>query len=481
MWAHDPQRFRRIPGLERIWDVSMIGNLSADIQRERARWLHRLAKLGNRWKIRIAGGLYGDSYINMLNQSKITFNRSIRREFNMRCYEAAACGSLLFYDEENEEVRDYFEDRVHCVLYNNDNFEELIEYYLTHDDERKKIAAAGAQRVQEISQPKGLLKLLSRIDELGLLSGDLPPRKFNELPLPERQKRYARQICQGSKAANLSLATAVLGDALRAAPNDPSLLNDYGVFAAYLALAQKDDFVQGYDAFQTAINVAQSAIQANPKSALARLNLGHLYKHFYMLDEAKEHLLSALQLLEEGDAGETDLLELHFPFEFDQFRTQYETLYAAFCGNEEDLRLARRCLLIYQAAMSLGEILEVQGNIREAGQAYQSAALARQDLGRARAALARCLTKLGQKGDACQQLQIALTTDPFMSTEWLNFADLLIESHRLSEACDFLEECLTVIGSVPSLAYMEAPLTRRLEQVSCDSSEVPGPALSAAT
>jgi len=465
MWGHDPRCYRLMPDCERTWDVTMIGNLNHDVQRERARWLYRLARLGDRWRIRIAGGVFGDDYIRMLNQSKITFNRSIRREFNMRCYEAAACGSLVFYDEENEEVRDYFEDRVHCVLYNDRNFEELIAHYLTHDDEREAIVRAACQRVQQISMPRALARLLRRVEELGLLRDDRPPRPYLQLPLVERRKRHARQVFRTMTPGNLALAANWIGEALRHSPTNASLLNDYAVVAAYLAEAHGSDFVQSTRAWKVAIEAAKRAIAARPDSALAQINLGRIYRRQARLAEAQTHFLAALRILDEGDAGADDLLELHFPFEHDQFRTQYESLYACFAGDEESLRLARRCLLIHQAGMAQGELAEAAGDAKVAAWAYQLAAVARPDLGRARAALARCLVALGQIADAVEQLEQALQSDPFLSNEWFTYADLLIAQGRYSEARAFLEERLTVIASVPALAHLEQPARERLAAI----------------
>ena len=465
LWGHDPRRFRVMHEVERAWDVTMIGNLNHDVQRERARWLYRLAKLGDRYKIRIAGGVYGDEYIRMLNASKITFNRSIRREFNMRCYEAAACGSLLFYDEENEEIRDYFEDRVHCVLYNEGSFEELLEHYLTHDHERERIIAAAHERIKQFSQPKALLRLLARVDELGLLNQNRPPRPYAQFPLAERRKRHSRQVFGTMTPGNVALAVNWIGEALRQSPGDASLLNDYAVVAAYLAEAQRGDFVQSTRSAEVAIEAGKRAVVANPNSGLAQLNLAQIYKRQRRLAEAQSHFLAALRILDEGDEGAHDLLELHFPFEHDQFRTQYETLYAYCAGDEKSLRLARRCLLIHQAGMSLGELAEVAGDNKLAGWAYHLAAVARPDLGRARAALAGCLIELGQVDDALEQLERALETDPFLSKEWFTYADLLTARGRYPQVRRFLRETLTVIASVPALAHLEQPAQERLAAV----------------
>ena len=39
MYSHDPVLSRVIPDVEKVWDIGMVGNLSAVVQRERAPWL----------------------------------------------------------------------------------------------------------------------------------------------------------------------------------------------------------------------------------------------------------------------------------------------------------------------------------------------------------------------------------------------------------------------------------------------------------
>jgi Flp pilus assembly protein TadD len=474
MWGHDPRRFRVMPDEEKIWDITLVGNLNPEIQRERAQWLYRVAKLGERWRVRISGGVYGDDYVRLLNQSKITFNRSIRREFNMRCYEATACGSLLFYEEENEEVRDYFQDRVHCVLYNEHNLEELLNYYLTHDEERETIIKAALARVDEISQPKALLQLLSRIENQSLLQKS-SRRAFTGLEPPERCKRHARQVFHSTGHA--PLAASLIGEALRARPNDSSLLNDYAVISGHMGEAQKEDFVKANQAARAAMQLAQESIRLNPHSALYHFNLGQIYRYNRRFEEARQELLEALRVLQEGDSGAQDLLELHFPFEHDLFRTNYETLHAACAGDDTSLRLARRCLLMYQVGMSLGEIAEIENNMQLAGQAYQTAASARPDLGKARAALARCLVALGQNDDAKEQYRFAFELDPFFSHDWIDYLDLLIADGDIELARAFIEEHLRVVGSIPELAHVSGALHRQLSRLKEKKNTLPELAL----
>jgi hypothetical protein len=142
-------------------DILFVGNTHPAVQRERNPWLARLA---DRRNVFIAQSVWGDEYRQLLSRAKIVFNRSIRGEANMRTFEAAAAGALLFQEEENLEVRDFFEDGKECVLYRSDNLEELLNYYLDNDEEREKIAAGGREKVKEYTWAKLWEKQLGLIE-----------------------------------------------------------------------------------------------------------------------------------------------------------------------------------------------------------------------------------------------------------------------------------------------------------------------------
>ena len=72
----------------------------------------------------------------------------MRGECNRRAFEAACCGALLFQERGNAETAAFFRDREECVCYGEDDLEDLLEHYLTHEDERRALAAAGQARVQ---------------------------------------------------------------------------------------------------------------------------------------------------------------------------------------------------------------------------------------------------------------------------------------------------------------------------------------------
>jgi len=119
--------------------------------------------------------------------------------------EAAAAGALLCQERENVEIRDYFRGKEdisrrgaenaeeigsqspfpECVLYGDDNLEELLEYYLEHEEERKKIAEAGRRRVGEYTFEKLWERHVTTIEDewevleeraRKRLAGDVSPR-----------------------------------------------------------------------------------------------------------------------------------------------------------------------------------------------------------------------------------------------------------------------------------------------------------------
>src|SRR5262249_8992308 len=145
-------------------DILFVGNFNPAIQSDRLPWLARLARLGDRYRVQIRTGVFGEDYRKILGRARIVFNRSIRGEANQRTFEAAAAGTLLFQETENQEAHAYFRDRQECVYYTSENLEQLLEYYLEHEDERQAIASAGRARVADFTADKLWDRQLELID-----------------------------------------------------------------------------------------------------------------------------------------------------------------------------------------------------------------------------------------------------------------------------------------------------------------------------
>jgi tetratricopeptide (TPR) repeat protein len=438
----------------------MIGNLSPVVQRERAPWLARVARLGDRYRIRIAGGVFGEEYTRLMNATKITFNRSIRGEMNMRCYEAAACGSLLFYDEENEEIREFFEDRVHCVLYNARNLEELIDHYLTHDEERARVVAAARERVAGFSFPRHLRRLEARLEEL-----DLPNRRRSgsvsslavpslscgaspaALSVPELRKRQARQSAATVTRVCNSAAMAYLEEALEIEPNDDAACNDLAV-VSFLVMGQITDMGERRRLLGLAFEHMHRAVTLRPNSAFYRLNLSLMSTDAGRWEAALDLAHQALGLLDSGDDDPGDLFCLAYPPGWTEYRVQYAGAFNAMRGTPEGFGLLRRCLLLHRGGMHFGQVAEEQCLAQQAMLGYRIAVAARPDLGSGRAALARVLAVAGQVEEALSHLESALETDPFLPEPPRLYTELLLRTDRHEEARRFVAARRTVLKAL---------------------------------
>jgi 2-polyprenyl-3-methyl-5-hydroxy-6-metoxy-1,4-benzoquinol methylase len=463
MCGHDPSVMRRLPDAQPVWDITMIGNLNHAVQRERAHWVARLARLGRRWRVRIQGGIYGEDYVRIVNQSRITFNRSIRGEMNMRAYEAAACGSLLFYEEGNREIGRYFEDGVHCVLYNDDNFEELVEHYLTHEDERRAIVERAAERVAAFSLPRQLLRLLDRLGEMGL-TGPRPERDpWAGVSAVERNRRLARQAFYGTTPRNYEYADALFAEALRSAPDDAVLHADRAVVQAYLAERRGLDEATARGHLGAALQHAHRATALAPDSAIAQLNLGQLLKRCGESATAQTCLWQAISLIDEDRAQDSEPGAMVYPAAFqDDFRVELETAHREHLDDPAGYRRERNRLLLWRAGMAMGELAEQAGDAAVAARAYGVSALARPDLGLPRGPLGRLLLALGDPRRAVEQLDQALATDPFLVKAWPTYADALLATGECERAAEFLRDRLAMIAVIPGYQPIGPALRERL-------------------
>ncbi len=82
------------------------------------------------------------------SKSKIVFNNAINNDLNMRVFEALCSGSLLVTDRvHGSGLEDFFKDKEHLVLYDDDQLEETISHYLGNETVREEIADNGRNEV----------------------------------------------------------------------------------------------------------------------------------------------------------------------------------------------------------------------------------------------------------------------------------------------------------------------------------------------
>lgn len=162
-FGHSPDRFYCDDTTARDIDVSFAGNLSFNVQFARLHWIERILLLDPRHVVQVADGLFGAGYRSLLNRSKIVFNRTFKGEMNARVFEATACGALLFVEEDNREIREFLTPGKEVILFNAENLEERIDWYLGHDDERQAIAAAGRRRIARLTYAQLYERLLADV------------------------------------------------------------------------------------------------------------------------------------------------------------------------------------------------------------------------------------------------------------------------------------------------------------------------------
>ena len=204
--------------LDRDIDLCFVGNFNPEIQRERHAWTARLQGLEG-CRLFLGSVPQGEPYGRLLSRSKIAFNRSIRGEVNLRCFEAAACGATLLMERENTEIRRFFEPDKEVILYGPHDLEQKVRWLLEHEREREAIAEAAQRRVRSEHQlPRQCEALLDLIPSLDISHRD-------------RINPATRALCRAemmvSTWAPLSSLVHAFEHALSLAQADPRVLNNY--------------------------------------------------------------------------------------------------------------------------------------------------------------------------------------------------------------------------------------------------------------
>src|SRR5438552_10472209 len=81
-----------------------------------------------------------------------------------------------------------------CVLYDEDNLEELLEYYLDHEEERRCIAEAARQRVREFTFERLWQKHLKLIEAECEGMVDCCRARSGPSPRPSPQRREGELV-----------------------------------------------------------------------------------------------------------------------------------------------------------------------------------------------------------------------------------------------------------------------------------------------
>ncbi|MZH02522.1 MAG: glycosyltransferase, partial [Nitrospinae bacterium] len=140
--ACDPEIHGKVDVVKEC-DVGFVGSISSKMDRRR-NLLERIQKqfdLDSQRK-------FMDEMAGHYSKSRIVFNNAINNDLNMRVFEALCSGSLLITDPApGSGLEELFKNKEHLVIYEDNDLEDTISYYLENESERESIACAGRKEV----------------------------------------------------------------------------------------------------------------------------------------------------------------------------------------------------------------------------------------------------------------------------------------------------------------------------------------------
>ena len=263
-------------------------------------------------RVAVRTGVWGDAYRDLLRRAGSSSTAASRR-VQPSGLRGAGCGALLFQERGNAETAAFFRDRQECVFYGEDDLEDLLEYYLTREDERRALAAAAHARVQGFGFEALWEGALAGWGRNGRRSARPPPVART----PTRRPRSWRGTWQalGCDAPHDPTLAADLDAALAGRPASAALLHTRGLAAGLSG---------GADGPAAAAALLPAVPGCDPNNAVAGLNLIEALTALGQRNWRPTGRRRALALLGRGgglgpeapDAG-------RFPTGFDAFRVEW--------------------------------------------------------------------------------------------------------------------------------------------------------------
>lgn len=360
-----PNSVYSIPGnLDKEYDIIFIGNLNQDVQVERSMYLYRIAMLAEKYKVFIATRVYGPEYFEMYAKSKIIFNRSIRGELNIRVFEAFITKSLLFLEEGNEEFSFYLKDRQELVLYNDDNIEELIEYYLSNDFERERIVNNAFNFIQNNNQDtfrkeflKKIIHFFEKRSSINVKRNRLSENEKNLVSHEEALITLDSNIY--SRISNNFFDNSYFGKIIEEnsdfiPENNNDILYSYfiqKIYNNYSLHLYKHNSLE-------LVAFLEKAIEKFPLNFILRLNYLSIIRENDKL-KAKNLIYESVRILENGKLNTSDFEGIFFNERYSRFHSEYERIF--YSSSENELTGKLKSLFLWRFYLILGEILFEEG------------------------------------------------------------------------------------------------------------------------
>jgi tetratricopeptide (TPR) repeat protein len=365
---------------------------------------------------------------------------------NQRAFEAAACGAMLFMEEENLEVRDFFVPGKECVLFNDRNFEELLDHYLTHDDERAEIARKGYERAQAYSMPVLFGALMDKIQGMRLFPGQGRGRRRMYASMPQHRDFVQASLAKSGRGESTVKNVPIL-------ISDPSVdglvLNDCAVILMSYADDLKtlgDPSDQEKIAAQ-ALSLLTHAESRTPGYLTPVFNRAQILLASGKTQEASD-IFRRLFTSDVPDSYE-QCKGLAYPLHYG-YPLRYEWSMALTAALPDSAAMARNrhTLIRFLSAVNLGTIArdrEVPLD-DEAIHWFEEAHSLAPDSPHAAMPLARLYLKKKNHVRTRELCRTALLLEPFRVDFWKEWALYLSDTNCINEARDFVESCLLCLG-----------------------------------
>jgi len=139
--AFEPSAYPRFDILTKKYDICFVGHVSSQNRSD------ALDRMFMEFPNFYYGQALFDDAARKYAETKVVFNIAMKEDLNMRCFEVLGTQSFLLTDWVPS-IDEIFEDGKHLVLYRSlDEAVDKAKYYLSHDEERERIALAGYEHV----------------------------------------------------------------------------------------------------------------------------------------------------------------------------------------------------------------------------------------------------------------------------------------------------------------------------------------------
>jgi hypothetical protein len=188
LYGYDPELHRGY-NLKKDWDVIFIGNLNRSVQQEREKYLYRLVKMADKYRVHISTGIFGADYARLLNRAHLVFNCSIRGEANMRFFEAMACGAVVMNNHLDELDVLGFRPDEHYLEYE-DPQEAVLKYFEEWTNEKKESIKVNVDQILSQHSYDNRARVL--VEAIETADIDISRRRLSQLSRRERELRWEK-------------------------------------------------------------------------------------------------------------------------------------------------------------------------------------------------------------------------------------------------------------------------------------------------